>query len=74
MYGEKEKAAKELREEDLEYDKPAKNTDQNIQTENAADSEEDRLNQMLDNMFAETANQEMKEDPSQTDSNSPEQN
>ncbi len=70
---EKEKAAKELREEDLEYDKPAKNTDQNIQTENAADSEEDRLNQMLDNMFAETANQEMKEDPSQTDSNSQEQ-
>ena len=70
---EKEKAAKELREEDLEYDKPAKNTDQNIQTENAADNEEDRLNQMLDNMFAETANQEMKEDPSQTDSNSQEQ-
>lgn len=70
---EKEKAAKELREEDLEYDKPAKNTDQNIQTENAADSEEDRLNQMLDDMFAETANQEMKEDPSQTDSNSQEQ-
>ncbi len=70
---EKEKAAKELREEDLEYDKPAKNTDQNIQTENAADSEEDRLNQMLDNMFAETANQERKEDPSQTDSNSQEQ-
>lgn len=70
---EKEKAAKELREEDLEYDKPAKNTDQNIQTENAADSEEDRLNQLLDNMFAETANQEMKEDPSQTDSNSQEQ-
>ena len=70
---EKEKAAKELREEDLEYDKPAKNTDQNIQTENATDSEEDRLNQMLDNMFAETANQEMKEDPSQTDSNSQEQ-
>ncbi len=70
---EKEKAAKELREEDLEYDKPAKNTDQKIQTESAADSEEDRLNQMLDNMFAETANQEMKEDPSQTDSNSQEQ-
>lgn len=70
---EKEKAAKELREEDLEYDKPAKNTDQKIQTENGADSEEDRLNQMLDNMFAETANQEIKEDPSQTDSNSQEQ-
>lgn len=70
---EKEKAAKELREEDLEYDKPAKNTDQKIQTENGADSEEDRLNQMLDNMFAETAKQEMKEDPSQTDSNSQEQ-
>lgn len=70
---EKEKAAKELREEDLEYDKSAKNTDQKIQTENGADSEEDRLNQMLDNMFAETAKQEMKEDPSQTDSNSQEQ-
>lgn len=56
---EKEKAAKELREEDLKYDKSAENagTESETQAETEAESEEDRLNQMLDSMFAQNAEQ-----------------
>ncbi len=73
---EKEKAAKELKEEDLKYDKPGENmgTENNTQTEKETESEEDRLNQMLDNMFAENAKQTDEESSSQTEKESQGQN